>query len=65
MRKFESSQKDESRVQSDDSFKAEVRNVFTITGRMNCALSLAGRIKSIDFIFKLYLYLTVKKSDFS
>jgi len=29
--------------ESTQSFSAGIGNIFTITGRMNCALSLAGR----------------------
>ena len=43
-------------------FKMGVGTLFTITGRMNCSLSLAGR--KINFILKFYLYLTMRKSDF-
>jgi len=40
-----------------------VRNLFSLTGRLNCALSLVGR-KINYFKIKFYLYLTVWKCDF-
>jgi len=39
-------------------------NQFTITGRMNCSFSFAGH-EIINFIPKLYLYLPMRKNDFS
>jgi len=41
-----------------------VGNIFTITDRMNCALSLEGR-KINYFIQQFYHYLTMRKRDFS
>jgi len=38
-------------------------NLFAITGRRNCALSLAGQ--KINSVLKLYLYLTIRKSGLS
>ena len=43
--------------------KPGVGNLFSITDRMNCALSLPG-LKMIWFYLKLYLYPTMRKSDF-
>jgi len=44
--------------------RSGVGSLFTITGLMHCALSLAGP-KINYFILKFYLYLkTVRKSDF-
>jgi len=45
-------------------YRPRLGNLFTITSRMKCALSLEGR-KSINFILKLYLYPTMRKRDFS
>jgi len=44
------------------SFRAGVGSLFTITSHMNGALSLVGRI---DFILNFYVYLSMRKSDFS
>jgi len=41
-----------------------VGSLFTITGRMNSALSW-WTAKSATFILKFYLYLTMRKSDLS
>jgi len=40
-----------------------VGNIFTITGHMNCGISLAGR--KINFILNLYLYLPKENKDFA
>jgi len=40
-------------------FFSETGNLFT-AGRGNCATSLAGRKKMINFILKFYLYIRVE-----
>jgi len=39
-----------------------VGNLFSIRGHMNCALRA---VKSINFLLTFFLYLSMKKSDFS
>jgi len=50
-------------AQSNPYLRAGVENLFTITGRMNCGILLAGS-KINYFILKFYLYPTMSKSDF-
>jgi len=41
-------------------------NLFIVMGRMKCAINYRWRAaKSIEFILKSYLYLTMRKSNFS
>jgi len=45
-------------------YRSGLGNLFIITGRMNCALSLEDQNQLI-FILKFYHYLTMRKSVFS